>query len=94
MIMNKCNICGIPHQIVEVEDVFDEDGSHFGQIDYKTATIKICKDMTADIKDMTLFHEIVHGILVHIGEFELTQDEKFVQNLSLAIRDTFSLKQY
>lgn len=86
------NICGIPHKVIEVEDDFDNYVSHFGQVDYKSAVIKICKDMSQEVKQTTLIHEILHAILVHIGEDEKAQDEKFVQTLAIAINGTFEIK--
>ena len=80
-------ICGIPHKVVEVDDVFD--AGHFGQIEYKTATIKITKDLTPELKEQTLCHEIVHGILTHLGDEEKSQDEHFVQILASEIWRTF-----
>ena len=39
-----------------------------------------------------LCHEILHGILVHIGKDELSQDESFVQCLSNALYQSFEPK--
>ena len=82
-------ICGIPYKVIEIEDLFDVDCAHFGQIDYKTATIKINKDITPELKEQTLCHEIVHGILMHLGENELCQNEHFVQIMANEIMKTF-----
>lgn len=91
--IEKITICGIPHKIIEADDMFNADGYHLGQIDYKSATIKICKDLTDEMKALTLTHEIVHGMLTLIGEDEISQDEKFVQTLASAIMGTFDLKE-
>lgn len=87
------NICGIPHTVVEKEDVFDSDNCHFGQIDYKKCEIRINKDMAEEVKQETLCHEILHGMLVHLGYDEYSQDEKFVQALANAINQTFKVKE-
>lgn len=87
------NICGIPYQVVEAEDCFDVD-AHFGQIDYKHATIRINKDLTPEIKNETLCHEIMHGILVHLGYSEQSQDEQFIQALGNALNQGFVVKEY
>lgn len=84
-------ICGIPHKIVECEDKFDTD-LHFGQIDYKTCEIRINKDLPEESKKETLCHEVLHGMLVHIGYAELSQDEQFVQALGNAIYQGFKIK--
>lgn len=88
----KVNICGIPHTVVEKEDSFDALAKNFGQINYDKAEIVINKDSHPYIKQETLCHEIVHGILVHIGRQDLSNDETFVQALGNAINQTFSVK--
>lgn len=87
----KINICGIPHEIKEVEDRFDVD-CHFGQINYKKAEILINKDSTDEIKEETICHEVLHGILVHLGYGEQANDEQFVQAVGNAIYNSFSLR--
>ena len=87
----KVNICGIPHKVVECEDKFDVD-AHFGQIDYKACEIRVNKDMTEASKKETLCHEMVHGILIHLGYSEYSQDEQLVQALGNAIYQGFEIK--
>ena len=87
----KVNICGVPHIVVECEDKFDVD-AHFGQIDYKSCEIRINKDLSAENKKETICHEMVHGILVHLGYNNLSQDEQFVQALGNAIYQGFDVK--
>lgn len=83
------NICGVPHTITEHEDVFNVD-THFGMIDYAKCEIRINKNMPDASKQETLCHEVLHGILVHIGRNDLSTDEAFVQSLSNAIYQTFT----
>lgn len=87
----KVNICGVKHKVVECEDKFDTD-LHFGQIDYKTCEIRINKDLPEESKKETLCHEVLHGMLVHLGYAELSQDEQFVQALGNAIYQSFEIK--
>ena len=86
--MKKISICGIPHTIEEKEDVFDMD-THFGMIDYTKCRILINKDLPPALASEALCHEVVHGILVHIGRDDLTSDETFVQSLGNAISQSF-----
>lgn len=86
------NICGIPHDVVEVEDNFDID-CHLGMIDYKTATIKINKELKGMNRTETLCHEMVHGMLIHIGRQDLSDDETFVQSLGNAIMHGFDIRE-
>jgi hypothetical protein len=83
-------ICGIPYKIIECEDNFDVD-LHFGEIKYDKGEIHINKSLTNDIKEEALCHEIMHGILVHLGYNEQSQDEQFVQAVSNAIHQTFRI---
>ena len=87
----KVNICGIPHKVIECEDRFDVD-AHFGQIDYKACEIRINKDMTEASKKETLCHEMVHGMLTHLGYTNYSNDEVFVQSLANAIYQGFEIK--
>ena len=87
------NICGIPHLVVEQSDSFDSGNAHLGQIDYQRCVITINECMDENVKKETLCHEIVHGILVHLGYDELSQDEKFVQAMANGINQTFEIKE-
>ena len=82
------NICGIPYKVVECEDTFNTD-THFGQIDYKACEIRINKDLTDAGKMETLCHEIVHGMLLHLGYQDYSNDERFVQALGNAMYQAF-----
>lgn len=85
------NICGIPHRVVEQSDYFDS--GEYGEIDYQKCVITINKCMDENEKKETLCHEIVHGILEHMGYNELSQDERFVQALANGINQTFDIKE-
>lgn len=84
----KVNICGLPHRIVEVEDKFDTD-CHMGQINYKELKILVNKDMPKDLKCATICHEMLHGMLTHLGYNNLSNDEQFVTALGNAIYQSF-----
>lgn len=89
--IRSVNICGVPHKIEECKDSFDID-LHMGQIDYKNCTIKINADMTEDMKKEAICHEMVHGIFLHLGYNDYTNDEQLVQALANAISQGFSIK--
>ena len=38
-----------------------------------------------ELTDQTLYHEVVHAILDSIGEYELSQNEKFVQQFAVLL---------
>ena len=65
---------------------------HLGQINFAKAEILVNKDMTPEMTKETICHEIVHGILIHIGCNELSNDETFVQAMGNAINQSFDIK--
>lgn len=85
------NICGISHKVIECEDRFDMD-THCGLIDYVNAEIKINKNMNDEIKKETIMHEMLHGMLAHLG-YEQAEDEQFVNALSNAMYQGFEIKE-
>lgn len=88
----KVNICGIPHDVVEVEDSFTSDFTHLGEIVYKDLQIKINKNMPQIAKDETICHEMIHGILVHLGFGDMAEDERLVQALGNAVFQGFEIR--
>ena len=92
MIPSTVKICGIPHTVILCEDNFNTD-CHFGQIEYAKCEIRINKDMPEEMQIQTLTHEMVHGMLVMIGQSELSQDEQLVQSLAMAINQSFVLRE-
>lgn len=92
MIPSEINVCGVPYTVKLCEDNFTTD-SHFGEICYTNAEIRINKDLPDSLKKNALIHEWVHGALVMIGRNEETQDEQLVQSLAMAIGQTFDFKE-
>lgn len=90
----RVNICGVPHEVIFKEDAFTGDATHFGEIDYAKAQITINNDMGPELRTQTLCHEMLHGILVHLGYVEQSQDEQFVQCLAQAIAQSFKIAVY
>lgn len=87
------NICGVPHEVLDREDSFDNDSTHFGQIDFVEAKIKINASLKGMNRKETICHEMVHGILVHLGYTDLSNDETLVQGLGNAIMQGFDIKE-
>lgn len=90
--MRFVNICGIPYEVKEVKHSLDSVMS-CGQINYKDQIILINEDQKEQFKNLTLIHEIVHGMLVMIGEDELSDNERFVNALAMAINISFEVKE-
>lgn len=55
--------------------------------------IHIRKSLPKKMKNAVLIHEILHGILIQLGYNELSNDETLVQSLSIAIAQTFTIKE-
>lgn len=91
MIPKIVNICGIPHEVELCGDDFGT-GRNFGFITYATCKIRINKDMPEPMIKESLCHEIVHGMLTHLGYDDQSNDEQFVQALAMAINMTFEVK--
>lgn len=89
----KVNICGIPHEVIDVDYIESDNGRCVGQILYEDCIIKMRKGMNSDYYNQTLIHEMTHGILAMIGRNDLTSDEVFVQSLALAISQSFDIKE-
>lgn len=84
------NICGVPHEVIECEDNFNMD-CHMGMIDYAEAEIKINSKLRNENKKETICHEMVHGMLIHLGYSDLANDETLVQGLGNAIMQGFEI---
>lgn len=93
MIPDKVTICGIPHKVVLCKDSFDNSALHLGYIKYADAEIRINQDAVPELQMQTLFHEMLHGMLTLIGRNDEAQDEQFVQALSMAMYNSFDLKE-
>lgn len=81
----KVNICGIDYTVQYKEDSYQSDGVHLGEINYIAETITINPDLGKGQRTQTIWHEIIHGVLHHLGYTELCNDEQFVTALSGAI---------
>lgn len=92
--MKKIKICGLPFKVKYV-DVIDEasEGITQGEIYYSQAEIRICKRLPKRIQKRVLYHEILHGMLVHLGYNDLTSDEVFVTSLANAMYQMFRLRE-
>lgn len=81
----EIDILGIHYKILEVEQVDMTNYLVDGEIDYYKQVIKIKKDMPAERKTETLWHEIIHGICEHLQIEEVQKNEHLVQCLGNAM---------
>lgn len=92
--MKEVKICGIPHSIKEVDIIESESaGVTQGLITYSEAKIQLKKSLPEELKKSVLYHEVTHGILTLIGRDDLSNDEVFVQNLSMELYKMFDFKE-
>lgn len=91
--MNKVVICGVPYKIV-YDDVIDEEceGIVQGKILYSKCEIHIKKGLQPELEKEVLIHEMVHGILVHLGKSDMSGNEELVQLLAHGIYEHFNIK--
>ena len=82
------DLLGINYEIKD-EEIVDEDINCLGMIDYKKQDIYIKKSLKTDLRNVTIIHEILHGILQHTGNDELNQDEDLINRLSTSIYQVF-----
>lgn len=80
----QVEILGVNYEIKELE-IIDENPNVLGQIVYQKQEIQIKKSLLKDMKNSTIIHEIVHGILFHSGKQELNEKEDLVESISSSI---------
>nr|DAY29652.1 MAG TPA: SprT-like family protein [Caudoviricetes sp.] len=80
----QVEILGVNYEIKEL-DIIDENPNVLGQIVYQKQQIEIKKSLKKDMKNTTIIHEMIHGILFHSGKQELNKNEDLIESLSNSI---------
>lgn len=70
------------------EPIIVDNKTCYGRIDYDSATILIDDDVADYTKNVSLVHEIVHGILDARGFYEESSDEDFVEQVARCLYST------
>ena len=70
------------------EPIIVDNKTCYGRIDYDSATILIDDDVADYTKNVSLLHEIVHGILDSRGFHEESADEDFVEQVARCLYST------
>lgn len=83
----KVNICGMEYEVMICDDPFGTDSA--GQIDFRRFKIRLASDLCLEAKGEALCHEMVHGMLYHLGYSDLAENETLVQGLANAIYNSF-----
>lgn len=81
MKIEKLKIMATEFLVEEVEQI-DKYERLLGQINYTEQTIKIDKNISEDMKQEVLIHEILHGVLEKLGYEEINDDEQKVQSIA------------
>jgi hypothetical protein len=67
MLPKTIRIGGTDYTIVEKQDLRDGSTDLNGHILYNDCEIRIESEMNPHVKWVTVWHEVIHGILVHAG---------------------------
>jgi len=82
-------IGAIAYEVIEVAELASEHGTLCGEISSTKCRIRIDADMAAPVKQVTLWHEIIHGILFNAGyrEHDEQQIDALAYGLMQVLRD-------
>ncbi|MCD5384918.1 MAG: hypothetical protein LRZ94_01210 [Candidatus Pacebacteria bacterium] len=78
----KIKIGGVDYNVITKEKVQDRGVALMGKTSYSTHEISIDGTMPIAVQRLTLMHEVMHGVLHHIAEQKLCEDERFVNALA------------
>lgn len=82
--INKVKIFSREYEIVEKECL--EHGSEaIGRINYIEGKIELKADVDKDLKEITLLHEVIHGILGSLGFDQQNENEQLIDSLSVGL---------
>ena len=70
------------------EPIIVDNKTCYGRNDYDSATILINDDVADYTKNVSLVHEIIHGILDARGFYEESADEDFVEQVARCLYST------
>ena len=85
--MDKVKIGAIEYKIVEEKGLTDSSGDTKldGRCGWHNCEIHIEKKMSLQTKQLTVWHEVIHAILIHAGVNK--HDEQLINILSYGIMD-------
>ena len=90
---------GVEYKVKTKEKINSESGQVGGISDVFECSVVIAKTVngsncSSDYQRQTFYHELVHQILDIMGDFELSEDEKFVQEFSVFLDQFEQTKKY
>ena len=81
MNIKQVKILATKYNVEEVEQI-NKYTRLLGQIEYAEQKIKIDKNISEDLKQEVLLHEILHGILEKLNYEEINNDEQKVHSIA------------
>ena len=85
----KIEIDGCNFEVIySKEPIIVDNKTCYGSIDYDSSTISIDANVSEYTKNVSLLHEIVHGILDSRGFHEESADEDFVEQVARCLYST------
>lgn len=76
-------IFDVTYKVKQLKKIDAEDS--WGEHDFSTHTVKIKRDLNDIEKERTFFHEVLHCALEQLSYHNLSDDEKFVDQLANAL---------
>ena len=92
-IPGQIRIGGVEFEVFPEHRLNDGERILAGQIRYMECQIALAAESSHEYKCLSLWHEIMHGILLNIGREDLSNDENFVTVLGNAIYASFEVKE-
>lgn len=89
---DSIRIGGTDYKIVEEKDLHDGGTWLNGHIIYNHPQIRIESEMDEYIKWVTVWHEVLHGILQHAGQGD--HDEKMIEALGYGVTQVLRDNEY
>lgn len=92
----KIKIGGLDYEVIEEHNLCAEDGTKRlnGHIVYDQCQIKVDSTLDRQVKNQTIWHEILHGILTHAGieEQSETHIDVIAYGIVQVLRDNSELR--
>lgn len=85
LIPSSFELGGTTYKVEQVDNLLEGDNVAF--INFPTSTVRIANQFkgstcSASYKEVSFYHELVHGILDTMGQSELSSDEVFVEGFA------------
>lgn len=86
----KVKIGGLVFEVILKEKLNSNPGSTvLGKLVYLEQKIYINSTATLEIQKQALYHEMIHAMMIHLAEFEINDNERFVRRLANLLYQVF-----